>query len=166
MKYIILLASMLMVTSCMAEDEPSNITDKLSARFSASGISSDTAINIFFEKIKFYVETDDSKSLAKLIAYPMQVRGLDGKEVLQITNDSDFVMHYDAIINERVKHTIICSTFEELSATYKGVIIGDGAVWFTETKDKDEDPWVMLIIRINNSHKDKKLWYKSDECEL
>jgi hypothetical protein len=96
----------------------------------------------------------------------MQVRGLDGKEVLQITNDSDFVMHYDAIINERVKHTIICSTFEELSATYKGVIIGDGAVWFTETKDKDEDPWVMLIIRINNSHKDKKLWYKSDECEL
>jgi hypothetical protein len=156
---------MLMVTSCMAESEPTGASKKLSARFSASGISSDTAINDFFGKVKLYIKTNNSKGLAKLIAYPIKVRGLDGKEVLQINDDADFVTHYNAIINERVRHTVICSTFKGLSATYKGIMIGDGAVWFTETKDKDEDPWVMLITRINNSYKDKKLWYKPNGCK-
>ncbi len=165
MKYLILLVSLIMAISSMAETEPTSIANKLSARFSASGISSDAAINDFFGKVQLYIKTNNSKELAKLIAYPMKVRGLDGKEVLQLNNNADFVAHYDAVINERVRHTVICSTSEELSATYKGVMIGDGAVWFTETKDKDEDPWVMLITRINNSQKDKKFWYKPNGCK-
>ncbi|MDV5247156.1 MULTISPECIES: hypothetical protein [Shewanella] len=165
MKAILVLVSMLMIASCGAEETPNNIEHQLSARFAASGISSDAAIHDFFNKVKGYIGSGDSEKLAKLIAYPIKVRGLDGKEILQINDSNDFVTHYDAIITERVKHTVICSTFDELSATYKGVMIGDGAVWFTNVKYNDEDPWVMLITRINNSHKDKQLWFKSAECK-
>ncbi|MGX5203331.1 hypothetical protein [Aliikangiella sp. IMCC44632] len=139
-------------------------SEEMPERFQPSGISSEKAIRDYFEKIVDAVKHQKKDVLASMVSYPTKVLASDSKTILMISTPEDFVENYDVIINDRVKFTVLCEIFDNLSSSSTGVMIGDGAVWFTETKLKDEDPWEMKITRFNNSVRSKKLWYNKGVC--
>ena len=143
-------------------EEPGN---ELSERFHPSGIESDKLINDFFSKIKKLVKNQDKNNLSKIISYPIKIYALDGNSRIDIINENDFINNYSLIFNERVIHTINCETFAGLGASSSGIIIGDGAMWFSEVKLKDEDPWEMKVTAINNKQKPRNLWFKNENCK-
>ncbi len=163
MKFVVYLF-VFIVWGCVANEVAIVNGDGLSSRFVATGISSDEKINKFFLGIKSYIEKVDRESLSQVIAYPIKVRGGDGKQVLSINNSDDFIDNYKFIINERVAYTVACSTFDDLDGGAKGVMVGDGVIWFSEVKYSDDAPWEIKITHINNSVKDRNLWYKSENC--
>ena len=138
--------------------------EEMPERFQASGISSEKAIQDYFEKIVDAVKHQKKKLLASMVSYPIKVLGTDNKTILTILTPQNFVANYDVIINKRVRFTVLCETFENLSSNSSGVMIGDGAIWFTETKAKDEDPWEIKITHFNNSIRPKNLWYNKGIC--
>jgi hypothetical protein len=139
-------------------------TNELPERFQPSGISSEKAIRDYFDKIVDAVKHQKKELLASMVSYPTKVLGPDSKTILTISTPKSFIENYDTIINERVKFTVLCETFGNLSSSSTGVKIGDGAVWFTEIKLRDEDPWEMKITRFNNSVRVKSLWFNKGVC--
>jgi len=152
---------------CSADTRPlaNEPGDELSERFYPSGIESDKLIHDFFSEIKRLVNDRDKIKLSKLISYPIKVYTPEGDGKVDIFSENDFIEYFSIIFNERVIHTINCETFAGLGASDSGIMIGDGAVWFSEVKLKDEDPWEMKITAINNKEKPRKLWFKNGSCE-
>jgi hypothetical protein len=146
------------VCGCNAQEDQA-----VSERFLSTGFN-DNEIKHFLGKLKGLIEDDGRKELSLIINYPIQVYDKDNVSVLTILNSKQFLDNYESVMTERVLFTLTCAKFDDLSGTYKGVNIGDGALWFANVKKNDDDPWVTKITRINNKERAKNLWFKQGNC--
>lgn len=159
MKHLVTLFLLcLFIFGCNAKED-----ETVSERFLATGFN-DNEIKQFLGKLKRLTQEDERKELSLLISYPIKVYDEDNVSVLTILNSKQFLNNYESVMTERVLFTLSCVKFKDLSGSYKGVNIGDGALWFANVKKNDDDPWVTKITRINNKERAKNLWFKQGDC--
>lgn len=101
----------------------------------------------FFSKLQTAVGAGDKQTVAGMVDYPFQAR-IGGKAV-KINDTKHFVADYDKIITAKVKGAVAKQTYPTLFASWQGVMIGDGEVWFAET-GKDEKHMAVKITAIND----------------
>jgi hypothetical protein len=108
----------------------------------------------FLAALKKAVRDKDRRKVAQLVEYPTQTR-LDGKGKLVDIHDADeFVAKYDRIMTKRVLDAIRSATPSTVSASWRGVSLARGAVWFNGICVSGPahacTKYVLRITRINN----------------
>ena len=82
----------------------------------------------FFDTFKTAVASDDKKTVANLINYPLMVNRESGTKYIK--SSAALLRNYDAIFTENVRHEIAIQTYDTLFVNWQGVMIGRGQVWF------------------------------------
>lgn len=100
-----------------------------------AGITRVYALKIFIKDLQHMVANDNKEEISKLIRYPLNST---------IKTKTDFLANYDKIITPKIKDAIAKANLKQLFRNYKGVMIGDGAIWIAQ-EGKD-----FKIIAINN----------------
>ena len=116
-------------------------------RFDLVGFPDDEVMK-FATNIQKYLIKNDKKMLAKLIAYPIEVK-IDGKEKT-IRNEKEFINNFDKIFNVNLKKAIINAEPLIMFANQYGAVLGEGGYndWFTGIVRKGNV--YLLIYTINN----------------
>ena len=87
-------------------------------------------------------------AIAAKIAYPLKTR-IAGHSI-NIRNPSEFIAHSEDLLTPKVLAAIERQTYASLFANDRGVMIGDGEVWFSAVcKDADCKNAPVKIIAIN-----------------
>ncbi len=68
-------------------------------------------------------------AIAARISYPIKVRV--GGHRIQIHNPAEFIAHAEELLTPKVVAAIAHQTYASLFANDRGVMIGDGEVWFS-----------------------------------
>jgi len=82
-----------------------------------------------FSQLQQGVRTGDKQAVAKLVAYPLDVK-IDGKP-RTIRNAQAFIQSWDGIITPDIARVIRDQKFSDLFVNQKGVMFGDGQVWLS-----------------------------------
>lgn len=96
--------------------------------YTNSGYSDEELLITYF-KIKKLMELDDEKALADLIMYPIMYTEDD--KSIKIYNREQFIENYDKIVTDDVKKAVLESSYKEIFSSWRGCMLGDGEVWFT-----------------------------------
>lgn len=100
-----------------------------------AGITKVYALKIFIKDLQYMAANDNKEEISKLIRYPLNST---------IKTKSDFLASYNKIITPEIKDDLAKANLKQLFRNYKGVMIGDGAIWIAQ-EEKD-----FRIIAINN----------------
>jgi hypothetical protein len=100
-----------------------------------AGITRVHELKIFVKDLQYLVANDNKEQVSKLIRYPFNS---------SIKTEADFIANYHKIITPKIEAALAKANLRQLFRNYKGVMIGDGAIWITQ-EDKD-----FKIIAINN----------------
>lgn len=102
----------------------------------------------FLTQLKQALASGNKQAVSKLIAYPISV-SLQGN-TRKITSREEFEAHYAEIVTDKVAKAVQNQSYEDLSANYKGVMIGSGELWFSATKGPSGKVDEYRVIGINN----------------
>ena len=104
----------------------------------------------FFEQLKSAVVEDEREWVASRVSFPILVR--IGAERREVVDEGDFLSNYDVIMNCRVRTAISKQVSEELFKNWRGVMVGDGELWFTAVvrSESQPDSLEFVIIALNN----------------
>lgn len=103
----------------------------------------------FLTRLKDAVAAGDRRSVAAMIAYPLQTR-IAGLPVT-LAAPEDVVRRYDQLFTPPVVAALERQTFATLFANAQGVMVGDGEVWFSGICDDATCAEVRVgIIAINS----------------
>ncbi|AZT89558.1 hypothetical protein ELD05_02095 [Caldicellulosiruptor changbaiensis] len=116
-------------------------------RFDLVGFSDEEVVK-FASNVQNYLIKNNKKELAKLIAYPINVK-IDGKKKI-IRNEKEFINNFDKIFNGNLKKAVINAEPLFMLTSRYGAMLGEGGynVWFTGIVRKGND--YLLIYAINN----------------
>jgi hypothetical protein len=103
--------------------------------YEVSGITDPEKFNEMFSKVQELAAKDDKQGLAEYILYPMLLNK-DGKSE-KIADRKAFIANYDRIFTMNVKEALQDQKTEKLFVNYKGVMVGEGEVWFGVTDKGD-----------------------------
>jgi hypothetical protein len=81
----------------------------------------------FFERLKKEVATGQRTALAKMMKYPLAVRG----SKIKVFSDRDFLAHYDSIFTPSVVAAVKNQSYETLFVRDSGASVGNGELWFS-----------------------------------
>lgn len=95
--------------------------------FEASGLTREKAAR-FVLMLKDAVERSDAEGVANLVAFPINVRSGDKTRV--IDDRAEFLREYNSIMSERVRAAVLSQKVDQLKATGRGALIGDGEIRF------------------------------------
>ncbi|ADQ47063.1 hypothetical protein Calkro_2228 [Caldicellulosiruptor kronotskyensis 2002] len=115
-------------------------------KFSFVGFPDDEVLK-FATNIQEYLIKNDKKALAKLIAYPIEVK-IDGKK-RKIRNEKEFINNFDKIFDANLKKAIINAEPLIMFSNQYGAMLGDPTynIWFTGIVRKGN---VYLLIHTIN----------------
>ena len=99
-----------------------------------AGITRVFALKIFIKDLQYMVANDNREEISKLIRYPLNST---------INTKSDFLANYNKIITPKIKDAVAKANLKQLFRNYKGVMIGDGAIWIAQEEKE------FKIIAIN-----------------
>ena len=94
-------------------------------RFDVAGLS-EQKVREFFAKLKSAVSARDVSGVAALTEFPLTLGG-----DVSITNATMFTAKYDAIFTPKVIQALKAQSFETLFSNWRGVMVGDGELWFS-----------------------------------
>jgi hypothetical protein len=103
--------------------------------YEVAGITDPEKFNEIFRNVQDLAAKDDKQGLAKYVLYPMLLNK-DGKNE-KIADQKAFIANYDRIFTMHVKATLQHQKTEKLFVNYKGVMVGEGEVWFGVTEKGD-----------------------------
>lgn len=98
----------------------------------------------FLETLKKAVAADDRTGVAGLVDYPFKTH-VGGKAVT-IRDAGHFVDSYDRIVTAGIRKAVADQTYANLFANWRGVMIGNGEVWFSPLEGSNR----IRITAINN----------------
>jgi len=101
----------------------------------------------FFQQIRTAVQTADTSAFAGLLLYPMQIKTAKGELVLKSANDA--VKKYEMIATKRVKSAVEQQEPGEMMKSWRGVMIGQGEIWFDRVKPEGTSEFRYRITAIN-----------------
>jgi len=110
----VLLAAVLIPAPAIAQSAPEVLTERQAAKYLAA----------LQEALQEY----DSKGVAKLMAFPLAVTTPTASA--KIVNGNAFLQNYKLIFTDSVRAAVLAQKPESLVPTAKGVMIGEGEVWF------------------------------------
>jgi hypothetical protein len=86
--------------------------------------------NKFMASFKAALKEDDAKLIASMVAYPLRVnKTVNEKDTFYyIKNSEAFIKHYAELFPEKNRTGI--ENEHELTCTYQGAMLFNGAVWF------------------------------------
>jgi hypothetical protein len=103
--------------------------------YEVAGITDPEKFNEIFRNVQDLAAKDDKQGLAAYVLYPMLLNK-DGKNE-KIADQKAFIANYDRIFTMHVKATLQHQKIEKLFVNYKGVMVGEGEVWFGVTDKGD-----------------------------
>ena len=99
----------------------------------------------FLGYLKRAIKENDKSAVSSLVSFPFKTFQ-KGKRV-EVYSKQTFLKHYDSIFNEKVKKAILDQTIKDLFINSKGVMIGNGELWFG--KVLTDNKFQIKIIAIN-----------------
>jgi hypothetical protein len=90
----------------------------------------------FFAELKKAALTHDAAWVGAHVAFPLHVR-VD-EQPLSIRTSEEFVQNYDRIMTVEIVNTVRKQTAEYLFKNTRGVMIGDGEIWFAQQPEDAE----------------------------
>ncbi len=105
----------------------------------------------FLEQIKKAVLTNDVEWLSGVVSYPLGIKQ-NGKTIT-LNNSSDFKKYATTILTAHLKSAVQNQLPDSLFKNWQGVMIGNGAIWFSAIKETPDDDWRHRIIGINPEHR-------------
>ncbi|WPX09665.1 hypothetical protein [Anaerocellum danielii] len=117
-------------------------------RFNLAGFS-DEEVENFAISIQNYLAKNNTRALAKLIAYPVDVK-IDGK-IRTIKNEKEFINNFSKIFNANLKKAIMNAEPLFMFTNQYGAMLGDSGynIWFAAVEKRDRN-YHLLIHTINN----------------
>ena len=103
--------------------------------YDVAGITDPEKFNEIFRNVQDLAAKDDKQGLAEYVLYPMLLNK-DGKNE-KIADQKAFIANYDRIFTMHVKAALQHQKTEKLFVNYKGVMVGEGEVWFGVTDKGD-----------------------------
>ena len=97
--------------------------------YSVAGIDNPIEFEKMFQLLQEYVKNNEKEFVASYIAYPISVTINNVKTTIK--TEAEFVSNYDEIFNESVKNAFLNQNVKECFVNYKGVMVGDGQLWFS-----------------------------------
>lgn len=102
----------------------------------------------FLAQLKEAVVAQDKEAVAAMIAYPLATR-IAGVPVT-LASEEEFLRRYEELITPPVVAAVRHQTWATLFANAEGVMVGDGAIWFSGVCGDDACADVAVrIIAIN-----------------
>lgn len=93
----------------------------------------DASVEEFVNQFKQAVINNDKNKVASMIHYPIEATFKD-KPVI-INNKDEFLKFYDDIFDENLCNIIANANTHNMFVNYKGVMLDNGEVWFSNDKD-------------------------------
>ncbi|BDI28684.1 hypothetical protein CCAX7_007350 [Capsulimonas corticalis] len=116
---------------------------RAAGKYAVAGIDHDASVALFLRTLKIAAANNDAKKIASLAAFPLHtsVHGKPGQTV----SPALFLRRYPAIFTPKVKKAVARQREKDLFVNWRGVMIGDGEVWFAPVKGGR-----LKIIAVNN----------------
>lgn len=102
---------------------------------------------VFCEQIKKAVLTNNVEWLSGVISYPLTLKQ-NGNSII-LNSSSDFKKRSADILTPLLKSSVQNQSPDSLFKNWQGVMIGNGAIWFSGIKEKSDKSWKHRIIGIN-----------------
>lgn len=113
--------------------------------YSVAGFDNPAEFEADFLRIQELVAKENKEAVAEYIQYPLNVYNTKGKTNIQ--NKEELINHYNEIFTERVKNAFARQKLDNIFVNYKGVMVGQGEVWFTQSTNSK---YKYVILTINN----------------
>lgn len=106
---------------------------------------------VFCEQIKKAFLTNNIEWLSRVVSYPLTLKQND--KTITLNNSSDFKKYATAILTAHLKSAVQNQLPDSLFKNWQGVMIGNGAIWFSAIKETPDVDWRHRIIGINPEHR-------------
>ncbi|MEJ8306209.1 hypothetical protein [Saccharibacillus sacchari] len=107
---------------------PTQVAAQSANRLEVAGIDDPKEFHEFFFNLQQAVAKNDKKTVASMMNYPLNVN-TNGK-TYKFRTSARFIAKYDSIMTPEIKRTLAYALEDELFANWKGVMLGDGQMWF------------------------------------
>ncbi|ULO09598.1 hypothetical protein H1230_12975 [Paenibacillus sp. 19GGS1-52] len=95
--------------------------------YEVAGIKNPIVFEHNFSLLQKYVIEAKKSGVANLMVYPLKVN-TKGK-TMEIKTQKEFIAKYDKIMTAKVKHALLAQKVDKVFVNWKGVMIGNGALW-------------------------------------
>ena len=102
------------------------IYDDNYSSWNSAGFTDPIGFIKFIQQMQVWIAENNKEAIASSINYP-----LDNPK---IKNKTEFLKNYDIYINNNVKKALREQDLQNIFRNYQGAMIGNGQVWFRETK--------------------------------
>jgi len=92
-----------------------------------AGFTNPANFKKFLQKLQSWVADNNKDSVASVIAYPLRNP--------KIKDKATFIAKYDDYITNDIKKALKEQNLKQIFRNSQGAMIGDGKLWFNETKD-------------------------------
>ena len=143
MKKTILFLSVLFLFIPLDGSCDSEVAEKI-RQCELNGINYQNAVN-FVKECQAAIKPDDAAKIANLVDYPLRVNFSSNGKVnyKSIANKEQFIKNYAIIFGNEFKVKLLKQDPANIFCNYKGAMIADGSLWFTEKNKK------ILIFAMN-----------------
>ena len=108
----------------------------------------------FIDGLRKSVDRRDHRAIAELTAFPLRRTSSDHGSSIEIENEKDLEEHFDSIFTEDVVRALRSQSIEDISDSWRGVMIGQGEIWFSSfCVGPDETPCEeteIFLVKIGN----------------
>lgn len=101
----------------------------------------------FLERIQKAVLTNDVEWLSGVVSYPIVLKQND--KGITLKNSDDFKKYSASILTPYLKSAVQNQSPDSLFKNWRGVMIGNGVIWFSGIKEQPDEDWKDRIIGIN-----------------
>ena len=99
-------------------------------KYEAAGIEDARAAEDFFRGLQKAVANNRRTEVAGLVAYPLNVR-INNRSVT-LRNQRELLQRYPSVFNQKVRQAVAHQKVSNLSASWRGVMVGQGELWFNQ----------------------------------
>lgn len=92
-----------------------------------AGITDSIAFKKFLKHLQVWIANNEKDSVASVIVFPMRTSKVKSKD--------GFLKNYDNYINDKIKLASKNINYKHIFRNNQGAMIGDGAIWFTQSGD-------------------------------
>jgi hypothetical protein len=113
------------------------------AKYHLAGLEDAREAESFFRDFQSAVRATDRRRVCSMVDYPIAVV-LSGHPV-KFANARQLSRSYDLVFNSKVRNAVLQQAPSRLRPNWRGLIVGDGEIWFTKEADSD----AFKVIAIN-----------------
>ncbi|HWR42611.1 hypothetical protein [Sporomusa sp.] len=116
-----------------------------SNRYHVAGFDDPEQFEADFLKIQELVAKDNKEEVAEFIQYPLNIYTNGTKTTIQLKEE--LIASYDRVFTTGVKSALASQKINETFVNYKGVMVGRGEIWFTQSSTSNRK---YVIYAINH----------------